>query len=329
MLSPTTSSPATAPEPEFAAAPTPVPDSGPTTSPPKLVAANTGTVARTIPRVKLLWGERGRSTGGLSSALSARITFPGGTEVGGDVSWTVNRAASPGAYAETYPAPNTVPVGDREIRVEFFSGADAGGEQVGEAQAVFPLGDSGAVPGISTVGSVAAVCILPDQTVFVGQPTDLVWTATNARGEVLAVSPGSARFAVGSGETFLRIADGRASGLRPGSAVVRANVDAAESDPATVHVSSRAAVVVSPASATLGPDIALPLSARVDDAPDASVIWSVTGGDAAGTVTADGVYSAPPTPGVYTVIATSVYDVEKSATVTVTVAFGGVSVEIE
>ncbi len=50
-----------------------------------------------------------------------------------------------------------------------------------------------------------------------------------------------------------------------------------------------------------------------------NITWSVQGGASSGTITADGTWTAPATPGVYTVVATSVADPTKTATRTVKV----------
>lgn len=63
--------------------------------------------------------------------------------------------------------------------------------------------------------------------------------------------------------------------------------------------------------------MAWPLSATVLNHPNGAVTWSLQEGSAAGTITSGGVYTAS-TPGTYHVLATSVADPTKSATMTVT-----------
>ena len=59
--------------------------------------------------------------------------------------------------------------------------------------------------------------------------------------------------------------------------------------------------------------------ARVPQGEDDGVTWSVDGGDANGTITSDGLYTAPAASGTFTVRATSKFDTSKSATVQVKV----------
>jgi len=61
-------------------------------------------------------------------------------------------------------------------------------------------------------------------------------------------------------------------------------------------------------------------TATVANAQDTSVTWTVQEGTSGGTITADGVYTAPTTAGTYHIVATSNADPSKSATATVTVS---------
>jgi hypothetical protein len=58
-------------------------------------------------------------------------------------------------------------------------------------------------------------------------------------------------------------------------------------------------------------------SCRVDDDPDAACVWKVQEGDAGGTITDEGVYTAPDKQGTYHVVATSSNDPEKVGSATV------------
>ncbi len=84
-------------------------------------------------------------------------------------------------------------------------------------------------------------------------------------------------------------------------------------------------VSILPANQTLATAGSLVFSARVTGTTgNTGVTWSVEGGDANGTISSAGVYTAPTTAGTYTVIATSVADGTKKATATVTVQAVGV-----
>lgn len=77
-------------------------------------------------------------------------------------------------------------------------------------------------------------------------------------------------------------------------------------------------VVVTPVNATLATGESLVLSATVDGEPATEVVWSVEAAEG-GSVSADGVYTAPAAPGVYGVVATSAADPSRWGRATVAV----------
>jgi hypothetical protein len=85
----------------------------------------------------------------------------------------------------------------------------------------------------------------------------------------------------------------------------------------------KVSVAVAGASGPMQPGASRDFQATVRGAADKSVYWSVKEPDG-GSITSDGVYTAPATPGTYTVTATSRADVRASASVRVTVTCGTV-----
>jgi hypothetical protein len=86
-------------------------------------------------------------------------------------------------------------------------------------------------------------------------------------------------------------------------------------------------VAVTPTAATLAPAASEQFSATVLNASNTSVTWSVdgvaNGNTAVGTITSAGLYTAPATNGIHSIVATSVADTTKSDTAIVTVTSGG------
>lgn len=78
-------------------------------------------------------------------------------------------------------------------------------------------------------------------------------------------------------------------------------------------------VSVSPATATVAPGGAVAFAAAVSGGSNGAVTWSVQEPSGCGTVTAAGVYTAPPNAATCHVVATSVADPSRSATATATV----------
>ena len=79
------------------------------------------------------------------------------------------------------------------------------------------------------------------------------------------------------------------------------------------------AVSVSPPSATIVVGGTQTFTASVTNTTNTAVTWSVQGGAANGSIDAGGTYTAPGTPGTFTVVATSIADPTRSGTATVTV----------
>ena len=104
-------------------------------------------------------------------------------------------------------------------------------------------------------------------------------------------------------------------------------LDGTKKDTASVTVTPAVVVTITPASPTVGTAGSIAFTAQVTGASDTSVTWSLKEGDAAGTLTAAGVYTAPGTPGTFTVVATSVADPSRSASTQVKVEAVAVSVK--
>lgn len=295
--------------------------------------------------VGIHWGPRSRSrdaapanVGGPSSALSATVTLHGANPSGSsDVSFTVNRPDGTASTYQTYTSPTEARVGSHWLTVRFFALPDGGGDVVGVAPTGADLGaDGGLLATIATIGAVRSVEVRPGQSMTVGEAKEIAFTARNSDGAVLAITPGSGFARVVSGSDTLEASGISAIGKKPGAATVSVSVDAFSSPATAVQVVSNAVVKISPApspSLALSIGSAQSFSASVVDPANAqasqAVIWRVQEGDAGGRITGEGVYSAPGAPGTYHIIATSMYDPTKSATVTVVVQSGTVPIIVD
>lgn len=83
-------------------------------------------------------------------------------------------------------------------------------------------------------------------------------------------------------------------------------------------------VQISPSLVTLSVDGQQQFTATVNGAVS-PVFWTVKGSSADGTITAGGLYTAPPSPGFYTVIATNSSNSGQSNSVVVSVVAGSAS----
>jgi len=98
--------------------------------------------------------------------------------------------------------------------------------------------------------------------------------------------------------------------------------DNTKSDTAIVSVDSGLNISVSPKTATVGTNETFQFFATIAGSTNTNVNWSVTGGSSNGTISTNGLYTAPatvPSPATVTVTATAAADPNKSATASITV----------
>jgi hypothetical protein len=163
------------------------------------------------------------------------------------------------------------------------------------------------------------------------------------------VSPATATIATGASQPFTCTVTGSAdSGCTwsvqegsSGGSVTSAGVYTAPSAPGTYHViaairadpskgagvatvtvtapSASVAISISPATAALSAGASQPFTCTVTGTADPGCTWFVREGSSGGSVTSDGVYTAPAAAGTYHVVATSRADPSKTASATVTV----------
>lgn len=88
----------------------------------------------------------------------------------------------------------------------------------------------------------------------------------------------------------------------------------------TVVAPTQVTVTVSPKSVTLRPGASQVFTAEVSGSSNPGVTWTVQEGATGGAVSSTGAYTAPSTPGIYHVVATSVADGTRQDVATVTVA---------
>ena len=293
------------------------------------------------------WGPRTRggfNGGSINSAQSAQFSFYEGTDRtnGPKAVVKVNRTANGDSYTATYTTGDSTLNARRICLVDavFYPQPDQQGTPVAGATMQSHINiDSGKLQDtISLVGEIKNVTVLTT-TAFVNETTDVNVSTTNQFGTTIPVTPGSITLAIKTGTENLALVGGTGPneplhirGLRPGSATITASVDGATSSPANIIVDSHAAIVITPSDATVSLEKQITLSAIVSGVPDSAgadgkkVTWSVITAEG-GSITPDGVYTAPKKEGDFVVQAQSVFDPTKKATVTVKVA-SGVAVSI-
>jgi len=185
------------------------------------------------------WQGRSRDLSPPSSALSAVFTLPGGNPDGSDLKVVVDRHADPAAYTESYTSEELAKVGLYDLSVEFHSDTGGKGIVVAEATASVSLSEGGGDIGPVTVGSQKVISVsIPDgQIVPLGGSTRLRYTARDASGALVAVSPGSAVWMRLGIDDFTQVEpDGTAFGKAPGTSAVQVTLDFIASLPQAVTV---------------------------------------------------------------------------------------------
>lgn len=93
-----------------------------------------------------------------------------------------------------------------------------------------------------------------------------------------------------------------------------------EATPTPVPTPEPVLVSVDPGAVTVSPFATKRFTVRVDNTENRAITWNIQEGASGGTVSRDGLYTAPLTAGVYHLVSTSQADPTKTAVVTITVA---------
>jgi hypothetical protein len=307
--------------------------------------SNGGFLTRAL-NLNIRWDPTTKAVISPDTAQSGSAVLTGGAPDEGDLTLLVDRGtAAPGSVV-SYRFPQEVRVGGHHLTVTFFSEPHQQGVVVGIANTDVVIGsNSFEIPTVDVTTdpntSIAKVVLNPGQTVAVGQSKALTFTATNGNGEVIALPPPATvppprpgvSFAVTAGQDRLQInTNEQATGLNPGVALVTVTVDGiTSSPPQTVTVTSNTTVAISPTSTTLAVGGTQQFTKTVTNQPagaSTAVTWSVQESNG-GSITADGLYTAPQTRGTFHVIATSQYDPTKTAVATVSVQAGSATGTIQ
>jgi hypothetical protein len=169
---------------------------------------------------------------------------------------------------------------------------------------------------IFSVNSVNVVLYPTTAAVAPNQTSGFVATVTGTVNK--AVSYGVVNGGVGG--TINSLGVYYAPGMTGSDTVIAISAaDATKSATANATVTTTVAVSVLPSTATLNQGQSQSFSATVTGNANSNVSWNVVGGKTNGTITPNGVYTAPSANGSYTVMATSLADGSKTSSATVTV----------
>lgn len=183
------------------------------------------------------WPARSRDITALSSALSVNIVMTNAAEAGTDFVWNIDRGSTTTSFAQRYTSTTTAKVGTWDVTVKLMTLAGGQGSVVAQASGTATITENGTgLPAMSLTTKIAKVTVSGNRNIPVGQPKDLPFSATDAGGNVIPVSVGSAIWTVVVGQESVQFVNGQAKGLANGTATVKATVDGITSDPAFITV---------------------------------------------------------------------------------------------
>lgn len=212
------------------------------------------------------WAARSRATvDGPSSAQSFKLQFSlGNPSTGGNIVFpVVLRDAALPTYTQNYVSPTKIRTGPTRMNIRFYSTTDGTGTPVAEAFHDVVIGSNGDMlePGtlqpvgnITLTGQIASVEIPANQSVTVGETgKEITFSAKDANGAVVAVTPGSATFNLtGGGDALELTAGGLANGKAVGTGTATATIDGKTSPAATINVVPNTVVVTANQSVKVG-----------------------------------------------------------------------------
>ncbi len=204
------------------------------------------------------WPERTRGLPTTASALSGKIVLSNASVDGKDVTILFDRNPShPEGHSEAYPLgqPLAAHKGSNEPNVFdltawFYAQPGQQGDLVAYATAQVDADQVGMdIDHIALSGKVKWLYLSAQETVIDKPPTQLAFVAHDIYGHTLALSPGSARWNVSTGQDRISVSpDGLATGLVVGTPAVTVSVDGATSAPGVVNVYGKARYATIPSA---------------------------------------------------------------------------------
>lgn len=217
--------------------------------------------------VNIDWPARSRNVGAPSSALSLVVNIKKSRQDGTDYVWTINRDVTAAATTKRYLSPTPeVKIGSWDVTLNFYAQADGGGAVVATGGAHVAIAEDGTgIDAITLTGVIATVEVPNNQAVALNAKADLIFTTKDGASppNIVAVTPGSATWAVTSGSANLQFVNGQANAIANGTATVTATVDGKTSPPATVLCGSTTGTLVvnaKTAGGTLIPNTTITIS---------------------------------------------------------------------
>lgn len=226
---------------------------------------------------------------------------------------------------------DAVPVGNLVVSAMAFPNADGTGTAQASAFTNTTITEGQITPvGLTMASTVNSLAINPsDSGVVLGSTANLGVTAFDSSGSSVLVAASAISWSSSNNAIATVSSGGVVTAVATGTATITAtDRESGKSATATIRVvtADEVFVSISPTVANISVRAQQAFTATVHNGIAQNVTWSITEGAAGGTITAEGVYTAPSTPGTYHVVATSAAYPTKSATATVVVGGGNANV---
>jgi hypothetical protein len=220
--------------------PTPSPSPSPSPSPTPSPSPSPTPLPTTRASFTIQWPARGRALVSSAAALSAKITVAAAPSL----ALIVNRETAPAGYSQTYQSAESIAAGSYLVTVQFYSDANATGSLVAEASATATLASDGSgLDTLTLVGKIASLELTAPSTLVVGDTSaTLMATARSASGQIIAITPGSFRYQVQTGDAVQLTSDAKLSAVKQGNADVVALLDSLTSPTRRVVVQDKGGV---------------------------------------------------------------------------------------
>lgn len=208
-------------------------------------SSGSSTADHPFPTLGISWGARNRAIEGLSSALSATITLE--PKTGTPLTWTVNRPDGNDQILQEVTAPNRMAPQVVAVIANFFSEANGGGDLVGQAAMFAEIQPNGFMNvSIVTQSRIVRTEVMPGQKLQSGESRTLLFSAFSQEGNLVAVTPNSAFWAVVGGDPVLSFDGKTATASGMGVALVGVTVDRVTSPSEAVSVEPVPAIEILP-----------------------------------------------------------------------------------
>lgn len=188
-----------------------------------------GPAAVQNPSFSVIWPERTRNIAGPDSALSGRARFR--NVKGQDVVVNFNRDSNTSSHTEIYNVDQNLYENTKDFEVTFYTGQNQTGDVIAEGSGEVTWGDSRMVGAITLGNKVKQVFSVTPTQILVDEPAyEMSFVARDENGTNLAVTPGSAKWSVVSGDDVATITpDGTITALKAGTITVKVTIDGTSS----------------------------------------------------------------------------------------------------